>query len=431
MFLPWQFLHGGLRTAYERKLQSNILQCCNCTGSDARFVTRVNAALASIKLLDKEMKRSRYVLPILALTLFPSTASANAGTPLMWASMLHLVFGNAIIGLIEGLLLGWMFKCPKWRSVLILIAANYASAWAGGFFVTNYLGSLPDITIQTIQLWFLAFVGTAFVITLLIEFPFFWFALRSRDHSLRRSLVATPVIHSISYALLLGWYWMASGTSMMTNLEVVEAEEMEVSEPFFLYFISPEGDRILRMNLNDPGSAKPISEVGAPHRNDRLFVRPRDVSGYDLLVYLDSEVRGSETESKVLEDFSEQAPVEWRITEGHSEKAEGSWFNFGPVPIIGGESDWEFRTGFWPVEGISGNNEKTGKRVHFSLELPFAAWPVRNATQITGDYVIAQIGDNQICIMHPESRRIALIARGKGPIVAKPKPSNKSVESTR
>ena len=371
------------------------------------------------------------MLPILVLALFPSTASANAGTPLMWASMLHLVFGNAIIGLVEGLLLAWMFKCSKRKSILILIAANYVSAWVGGFFVAGYLASLPDITIQTIQYWFLVLVLVAFVVTLLIEFPFFWFALRSRERPLRRALIATPVIHGISYALLFGWYWMASGTSMMTRLEVVSAEEFKVSEPYLLYFISREGDQLLRMDLSDYGSAHPVSEVAAHHRNDRLFVRPRDGSGFDLLIYLDSENRGSETESRVLEDFSEQAPVEWRISEGHSEEAEGSWFNFGPVPSIGAESDWDFRTGFWPVEGLSGDNEKTGERVRFSLELPFAAWAVRNATQITGDYVVAQLGDDQICIIHPESRRMALIGRGKGPIVAKPKQSNKKVLDNR
>ncbi len=376
------------------------------------------------------MKRSRYLLPLVALALFPSTASANVGTPLMWASMLHLVFGNAIIGLIEGLLLAWIFKCSKWKSILILIAANYASAWAGGFFVANYLASLPDITIQTIQLWFLGFVLAAFVVTLLIEFPFFWLALRSRENALRRALVATPLIHGVSYALLLGWYWMASGTSMMTKLEVVSADEMEVSEPYSLYFISVKGDQVLRMDIKNSGSAQPISEVAAPHRNDRLFVRPRDGSGFDLLVYLDSEDRGAETEALVLEDFSEQAPVERRISEEHSEEAEGSWFNFGPVPAIGTDSDWEFRTGFWPGEGISGVNKKAGKKLHFSLELPFAAWPVRNATQISGDYVVAQLGDDQICLMHLESGRIALIARGKGPIIAKPKTKKKTVDST-
>lgn len=344
--------------------------------------------------------------------------------------MLHLAIGNAIIGILEGLLLAWMFKCSKRKAILTLIVANYASAWAGGLFVVGYLAALPDITIHTLQYWFLVFVIVAFIVTLLIELPFFWFALRPQNYSWRRALVATPVIHGISYVLLFGWYWMASGTSMITRLEVVPMDEMAISEPHLLYFISREGNQVLRMDIGDSSAPQPISELTAHHRNDRLFVRPRDESGFDLFVYLDSEDGGAETESRILEDFSEQAPVEWRIAEGHSEKAEGSWFNFGPVPAIGPQSNWAFRTGFWPTEGISGKNEKTGEEVHYALELPFAAWPVRNATQIAGDYVVTQLGDDQICLMHLESGRIALLARGKGPIVAKPQTSNKAVDST-
>ncbi len=344
----------------------------------------------------------------------------------MWASMLHLVFGNAIIGLIEGLLLAWLFKCSKRKSILILIAANYVSAWAGGFLVAGYLPSLVDITIQNMQSWFLTFVVVAFVVTLLIEFAFFWFALGSREHRLRRTLTATLTVNGISYVLLFGWYWIASGTSMLTGLEVVSVDKMKLREPYALYYLSNGGDHVIRMDPTDPDSKQTIFKVTAHHRNDRLFARPRRDSGFDLFVHLDSEDRESETESKVLEDFSEQAPVEWRILEEHSEKAEGSWFNFGQVPAIGTDSDWKFRTGFWPVEGISGENQKAGKSVHYSLELPFVAWSVRNATHISGGYVVAQLGDDQICLMDLESGRIALIARGKGPIVAKPKMSNKS-----
>jgi hypothetical protein len=337
--------------------------------------------------------------------------------------MLHLVFGNAIIGLIEGLLLGWMFKCSKLKAVLILCVANYASAWFG-FFVVRFLPSLVEITIQSVWYWFLAFLAVAFIVTLLIEFPFFWFALRSPRGSLFRSLIATVIIHGISYALLVGWYGMASRTSMMTKLEIVDAGEMQIPEPFFLYYISPEGDQVRRMNLNETGSVESIAKVAAHHHKDRLFVRPRDGTGYDLQVFLYAGNWQSSTEARVLEDFSGQAPVDWRFSKGISEGVEPAWFNYSPVPSIGGESDWEFQTGFWPGDGIRGKNEKTGERIHYSLELPFVAWAVRSAAHVTGDYLVAQLGADQICMIHPESGRIALIARGKGPIVAKPKRSN-------
>ena len=347
----------------------------------------------------------------------------------MWASMLHLVFGNVILGVLEGLLLSRMFQCPKGKSILLLIAANYVSAWVGGFLVAGYVHSSVDITVQNVQYWFQAFVLVAFIFTLLLEFPLFWFVLGSRERRLHHALKATVAVNGISYLLLFGWYWMASGTSMMSDLEVVPSHEMEVAEPYVLYFISRDGDRVLRMDLNDPDSVTPISAVAAPHRVDRLFVLPRVGSGFDLLTRLEADARGSVFQARVLADFAEQAPVEWRISEGHSKEVESSWFNFGPVPSIAASSDWEYWTGFWPVEGLGGKNERTGETVRFSLELPFAAWPVRNATQIDGDYVVAQLGEDQICMIHPASSRIALLVRGRGPIVAKPNLSSEEGEA--
>ncbi len=43
-------------------------------------------------------------------------ALANAGTPLIWAGILHLVFGNAIIGIGEGILLAWRIPVPRRKS---------------------------------------------------------------------------------------------------------------------------------------------------------------------------------------------------------------------------------------------------------------------------------------------------------------------------
>jgi hypothetical protein len=247
-------------------------------------------------------------------------AMANSGTPLMWASVLHMAFGNAIIGVIEGLLLAWIFKCPKKRSILILIVANYVSAWVGRVFVVDYLTSLQDITIESILFWFMALVGVAFFVTLLIEFPFFWFALRSRERPFRQALKAIPLIHGISYALLFWWYWSASGTSMMTRLQVTSPNEITLTEPYHLYYLSSAGDQVLRMDLNDPNhSTELVTESDAPHRNDRLFAREVSESDFDLFVRLESEVRDNEERRLVLDSFSERAPIGWRVAEGHSE----------------------------------------------------------------------------------------------------------------
>ncbi len=66
---------------------------------------------------------------------------------------------------------------PKSKVLLILIAANYLSAWVSRILLAGYLPSLADITIQNIQICFRAFVVVAFVVTFRIKFKFLWFAL--------------------------------------------------------------------------------------------------------------------------------------------------------------------------------------------------------------------------------------------------------------
>ena len=190
---------------------------------------------------------------------------------------------------------------------------------------------------------------------------------------------------------------------------------------YALFYISTDGSQILQTDLNGQHRSV-LCEVVAHHRNDRLFARRNPKTGYDLFIHLDSDDRDKVREDLIAANFLDLAPVDWRISEGHSEKTEGTWFNFGPAPSLASKSDWEFSTGFWPIEGITEENKKEKTTVSLSLETPFAAWIARNATQVEGDLVVFQLGDNQICMLDPVSRRIALIARGKGPIVAKLQP---------
>ena len=58
-------------------------------------------------------------------------ASANAGTPLMWAAAFHLLVGNIFIGLLEDGVLARFFRIRAGRGIYVMIAANYFSAVIG------------------------------------------------------------------------------------------------------------------------------------------------------------------------------------------------------------------------------------------------------------------------------------------------------------
>jgi hypothetical protein len=187
----------------------------------------------------------------------------------MWATMLHLFLGNAVIGLVEGILLERLFNCGVRRSILILIAANYVSAWVGCGLVSGGLGMLPEITIETVRFWSWVFFVIAFVLTLLIELPFVRWVMPPQGKTFGQVLKAAVTVNAISYGLLFGWYWMASGTSMMTPLQVVPASSLVQGDEYELFFI-------LKTEMAEGESAAvigptrlPASRVASPCRCNR------------------------------------------------------------------------------------------------------------------------------------------------------------------
>jgi hypothetical protein len=71
------------------------------------------------------------------------------------------------------------------------------------------------------------------------------------------------------------------------------------------------------------------------------------------------------------------------------------------------------------VEGLQAWNKKTNEKLNAALETPFVIWPSRNATVLPGDQVVYQLGD-QIVVLDLRTRRIGLVARGRGPVVILP-----------
>ena len=125
------------------------------------------------------MKNFRYMIGVLLLLLTPSVLLANVGTALMWASGLHILLGNIILGLLEGLFLAKFFKVSKKQAVGFMILANCFSAWFGMEFFVDYLSQNIELTIENVKHWLRVFWWAAFGITLLAEFPSITFPQKS------------------------------------------------------------------------------------------------------------------------------------------------------------------------------------------------------------------------------------------------------------
>ena len=76
--------------------------------------------------------------------LLPSVVVANAGTPLLWAGMVHLWFVNILIGIGESIAIKRVGKSTRsYRQIVpVTLVANYASAFLGMFVLSLYTESM-------------------------------------------------------------------------------------------------------------------------------------------------------------------------------------------------------------------------------------------------------------------------------------------------
>lgn len=329
------------------------------------------------------------------------------GTPLIWAGAFHLFIGNLLIGILEGTLLARFSKVGYGRAIASLIAANYFSAWLGVIAIYR-IEAFLDITIENLLLWFIASAAIAYLLSVVLELPFVWLALRRASFRFPRILAASAAINGVSYVLLFGWYSLASYTSMMTDLTVVSAAELAPTSNYRLYYVARDTDEVISCDLAGQNVQR-IDRVPALPPNvwtQRLFATEDQPGTFNLCTsaWL---IQAGEGREIILRDFCAVAGVA----------------NESGTVKLGADTGWDYSLVDW--EGQPGVRvvETTTQAVHrFSLETPFADFRPRIGTQIDGDLLIFDLNNDQICILHAPTKRIALIARGSSPVVVIPHP---------
>jgi hypothetical protein len=334
----------------------------------------------------------------------------------MWAAMLHLALGNALIGIFEGLLLAKLFKVPNGKAMTFMVIANYFSAWVGGLFLRGVIVRGLPLDLNNAWKWFWVMVVVTYAMTIILELPFILGLLRGTNDALRRSLRASFIVQSASYVIIFGWYWMASGTSLYTKMHVVSPAELALPDQVLVYFISAQDGDVYSARLNS-GAPERVMKLGSTDKNDRLLLRPELSNHWDLVARIETQNRREPHFVPVVTNLFAGVAPDPRTTNDPS-RLEGTWFNFGTIPALGEatNSKWKFSSGFWPVGGLGGRKAESNEKLGFSYETPFGAWNVRNAVLLPTDKVLFQLGDDQICAFDPESKKVALLWRGRGPV---------------
>lgn len=363
------------------------------------------------------LKSGSFVLFVAACVIVaPSVASANVGTPLIWFTLLHLYIGNACIGILEGWLLARFFRAPASRAFPLMILANYFSAWVGWLSLSPHFLRQFDVTLYNVQFVVWVMIAVAYIATLVMEWPFVFASLWGTEKPLRRSLIASLFVQSISYVLLFGWYGMVSVNSMFSELTIVPPDQIALPADVRLYFIDAKDGDVYAMELGTRQITK-VFDLNSRDDHDCLsFDNTNSPTGFhDIVALLGSwttdDPKPIDLGVTVFDGDCPQSPDRWSLLRRrYPSPSEGTAPRLGTAV----NSPWTFKAGYWALQGLSGENAATGERMHFAMELPYFAWNVRHATHLPSDQILFELGNRQICILDLNSRKIAILCLGRG-----------------
>ncbi|MFC1600887.1 hypothetical protein ACFL34_00880 [Candidatus Sumerlaeota bacterium] len=368
---------------------------------------------------DKYSCRELSALCVLFVLGVPAAAHANGASPLILLTMFHLFLGNAAIGIIEGLILAFVFKTPKLRSVLWLILANYLSMFAG-MFALGIFGGLASPTIYTLLPFVICAFIFLFLLTVVIEFPFVLFCFEKSARPMGRVIRATLLLQVISYALITPFYSFNSQGDLLTSFTLSPPGSFASSPAALVYYVAQDRKTVKRCRLDGTG-AEPVATLQQDFQHGQhLFChRSDDSTSWDLYCYTSSYAHTPPYQ--VTRDIAVYAIDNYPESVSHA--AGLRW----PRPDYrkADERDWEIYAGQVRFSAHRATDKQSAADVRLSHHTPFAAWDMHPPTPLPDDQVVFQWGD-QICLLDLNTRELGLIARGLSPVVVFDRPPEDS-----
>lgn len=219
------------------------------------------------------------LLSLLLLFSLTGTASANAGTPLMWTGMFHLLFGNFIIGMFEGRLLTGCFQLRQRKTIPVMILANYVSAWSALGLMQAGWWDEDFVDLDNLRWMFCAMIAAAWALTVVLEWPFIWFCFRGEPGAWKKSMKASLLVQTISYVVMMAWYWFVSGTSLLTGVTIVKPSDFNLPDQVEICYIDPADGGVHRRQISG-GKAEKVFDLNSDSLGDQLFVTPMTDDGH-------------------------------------------------------------------------------------------------------------------------------------------------------
>jgi hypothetical protein len=364
-------------------------------------------------------------LAVFGMLAFQPPALANSGAVLGIAAGLHLVLGNLLIGVGEGLLLAQIYRLSRLKCVATMILANYFSSWIGGLVILPVFLTIPKVDLNNGWFWFWVMVVVAYAMTLVLEYPFIYWRLAGRQNRVRSSMEASLITQSASYIVIFAWYWMNSRTTTFTEFGTVSPDRMSMPKDVIVYYFDSKDGDVYQARLNGSRRQRVFQLTGSRRGGD-LFVEPGDLDTNRWNVVANSfdpiglDYWGHPTNWSsfvVGSNLLAETIPHWFDDERHPYNP-GLPHPWGYAGQLGTATNSPGRLYVEPSAGggMYGSVSRNYRRIHFAYNSPFGSWKVRNAVRLPSDQILFQLGNDQICLLDPATRQVALLWRGRCPL---------------
>lgn len=360
-------------------------------------------------------KRTLGFIGVGVLLELTGTVSANAGTSLMLTTGIHLVFLNFFIGLVEsGLIAPFSRKTWWWLKVPgIIVLGNYFAGGIGYSLLVPALRGIaasylaPDPLGRVSEVYDLSFLAML-CWSIVLEWPFVLWALGKRKHRVLMSVLLVVFAQVISYFLILyPMYSNSSNTSLLHETRLDQSLVVDAPDIATIYYLGAADGDLYSIRLNR-SNCRRLQELPDVPDSRLLWSRRAGERWWDLTLDPQGEV--------LLPDFAGSRAVHCGVLR-QQDGREIEDLDFPGACRGRRNGEWEVAAGpcYWGYLRVFNKNPDRGYAL--AMETPIIQWKADFPSMLPGGLVLFQM-DDMILLLELRTKRIALLARGRSPLLA-------------
>ncbi|MBU2257799.1 MAG: hypothetical protein KJ926_01615, partial [Candidatus Omnitrophica bacterium] len=206
----------------------------------------------------------------------PKCAYAGGISALSVLYTSHMLIGNAIIGIFEGLIIARLFGVRLRRSISIMILANYISMIAGAIGIQPLKNTINNhASINNFFPIIIIMLILSYLTTMSIQWFFCFWILKGKEGRGCISLKASIIVNIISYAIFIPFYFSASDISAISNMKIEKSPYFLKTNNAWIYFISLKDGALYKIKANGSDKQR-IKDTGSTNQDVELFTCNKD-----------------------------------------------------------------------------------------------------------------------------------------------------------